>query len=471
MHLAQRYEESIPLMLQAIEKDPEFALAYRSLAASLSTQGRSDEARRYIQLALEHSGNSSPKERFWIQIDYYSQSQLTYDKALEACRNWLDLYPDDTQALMLTGRQYLLSEDFELALKYLDASVQNGDVNPWTFYWLALAYNISGAYEKGRQASLLGLRIHPAHSLSEECLFDSYVSQGKIPEAQAWLDKWALKNPGLSTDLKRGDLFILQGGRDEAATILNKYDPAEDSVRRSLLFLSLSEGKIDEAIEMARAGDNHLWLTYLSYRAGRFQEALAESQKALQDALEQGNLRNQAWTLLIRGLVELAMGSMDAAEQTAGELGLCVKAAPIQKIVRYHHFLLGIIERESGRFSDAIDNFTKAIALLPRESWESGLSWECLFFDGLAQTYYKSGDLDRAKETYRKIQSLPFARLRYGDIHARSFYWLGRIAEQKGRKSEATEQYRKFVDLWKDADPGLSEVEDAKKRLVGLKVQ
>ena len=45
------------------------------------------------------------------------------------------------------------------------------------------------------------------------------------------------------------------------------------------------------------------------------------------------------------------------------------------------------------------------------------------------------------------------------------------IIIKEDQKTKALEQPKKFHNLWKDADPGLAEVADAKKRLAELKGQ
>jgi tetratricopeptide (TPR) repeat protein len=90
-----------------------------------------------------------------------------------------------------------------------------------------------------------------------------------------------------------------------------------------------------------------------------------------------------------------------------------------------------------------------------------------MFIDSLALALYKSGDFEQSLRNYMKIVNLTTGRLYCSDIYAKAFYNLGKIHEQQGNTPKAIEHYEKFLSLWKDADPGLPEV-DAKKRLVGF---
>ena len=60
-------------------------------------------------------------------------------------------------------------------------------------------------------------------------------------------------------------------------------------------------------------------------------------------------------------------------------------------------------------------------------------------------------------------------RINWGDLYVKSFYMLGMIYEEQGDTAKATEHYEKFLSLWKDADPGIAEVDDARERLAGLR--
>ena len=49
-----------------------------------------------------------------------------------------------------------------------------------------------------------------------------------------------------------------------------------------------------------------------------------------------------------------------------------------------------------------------------------------------------------------------------------NYNWLN---QKKNNTAKATEHYEKFLSLWKDADPGIAEVDDARERVAGLKGQ
>jgi tetratricopeptide (TPR) repeat protein len=88
--------------------------------------------------------------------------------------------------------------------------------------------------------------------------------------------------------------------------------------------------------------------------------------------------------------------------------------------------------------------------------------------DTLARAYSESGQLDKAiAELEKKSNFNPQSRDRRL-IHPKYRYLLAKLYEEKGDVAIAIENYEKFLELWKDADPGLRELEDAKKRLSSL---
>jgi len=87
--------------------------------------------------------------------------------------------------------------------------------------------------------------------------------------------------------------------------------------------------------------------------------------------------------------------------------------------------------------------------------------------DVLARAYQQKGDLDKAIAEYERLITFkPEDKSRFL-IHPLYHYRLTKLYEEKGWKGKAIDQYEQFLSLWKDAYPGLSEVEDAKNRLVG----
>jgi tetratricopeptide (TPR) repeat protein len=211
-------------------------------------------------------------------------------------------------------------------------------------------------------------------------------------------------------------------------------------------------------------------MAYRYLRAGDPEKALEESVKAEKTAVEWGCVYcHQKRALVFKGVSYLALNSLEDAQNTADELEKITLTEMNEKFMRYYYYLMGRISLNSNNYSTAIDYFEKGVSLLPFQYSFLTLNEHVFFIDPLAQAYYEAGEMDKALETYIRINRLTLGRLWWGDIYVRSFYMLGKIWEQKGDTAKAVEHYEKFLSLWKDADPGIAEVDDARARLAGLK--
>jgi tetratricopeptide (TPR) repeat protein len=89
-----------------------------------------------------------------------------------------------------------------------------------------------------------------------------------------------------------------------------------------------------------------------------------------------------------------------------------------------------------------------------------------------ANIYYKADRLEDAIKLYEKLLIKHDAyRVWNTSFSVLLHYWAGIAYEKAHLNEQAIEQYKTFLDIWKNADPGIEEVEDAKIRLKRLTIQ
>jgi tetratricopeptide (TPR) repeat protein len=169
----------------------------------------------------------------------------------------------------------------------------------------------------------------------------------------------------------------------------------------------------------------------------------------------------------LQGLIALEMNNLNEAQIIADKIKKEIDNWLNPKLMRCYNHLVGHIYLKENNTGDAIAYFRKAVEHLPwqYEPEGDGHAW---YYYSLALAFYRAKDYESALKWYEKIFDLTSGRIYDGDIYAKSFFMMGKIYEEKGNTTKAIESYMKFLDLWKDADPFIPEVEDAKLRLISL---
>jgi tetratricopeptide (TPR) repeat protein len=151
----------------------------------------------------------------------------------------------------------------------------------------------------------------------------------------------------------------------------------------------------------------------------------------------------------------------------AEEIKTSIPAWMHKKLMRYANHLLGMILFDKGEFSESIPYLSLAVQSLysPEDNFPR---IQAFMIFTLAQAHYKAGNLLSAQGEMEKLAALHFGRIGDGDFYARSLYTLAIIFEQQGQEEKAIQYFQQFLQIWEDADPGTSEVSDAKARLATL---
>ena len=480
-HLQEKYREAIPFFERAVEIDPEFALAYRFMAVAHGNLGFRPQRLEFMRKAMDLKDRLSEKERFLIEGTYYFSFENTYDKARIAFQKLLELYPDDTVALGNMALTYYNLDQYEEAIPYFERIKSAKGEFALSYYDLATCYRAIGDYERAKQVLEFYLENIGDSPTIHQGLANHYRYLGEYDVALSEIEKALAIDPDNFEVLREQAKIYLYKGElkrveDVGWMLMEQIEPAARWYAAGLFdcldlihgryesdkarIISLIDTTRDWGIKQAESAA-HLWLAYVYIQTGRFDEAIRECELSWEYAHEAEQPGQKRGALHYKGLAQIKKGSLEDAEQTAGELKAFIEAGMHKKSIHRYYYLTGLLEIERKNYTKAVNLIRDAIALVLYES-------NALYIDSLASAYYESGNMKKAQEQYQRIISLTSGRYGHDDIYAKSFYNLGRIYEQQGKTAKAIEHYEKFLDLWKDADPGLLEVEDAKTRLAGL---
>lgn len=477
------YRRCIESMEKAIAIDPDFAMAFRTVAYAYETLGYSGERQKYLEQALNLKDRISERERYLIEGDFYRHSEETTEFAIAAYTKLLDLYPEEWIGSINLGIMYHGLEQWDKAVECFEISTQNPAETYFSAVNQAQSYAALGKYDKAKQALQDYLNNFSDNATIRWYLSRNYLYEGKYDLAIDEAEKASSLNPDMYHNiLLKGDIYHLkmdleQSEREYRNLLQSQEKAAHMYGRSSLSALFLLQGKFRDSIKQLQQAaalareleEGSAEFGFLRYLASMYvkisqpEKALEVLQEAWNIAVASNDLTQKKSVIYDRSVVFMAKRSIDESIRAAEELRRMILNSINQKEIRHYHYLRGLIEAGKKNFSGAVSYYQKALSLVPSQYAVN--NEHALFLFGLASAYHQAGEPEKARVEYEKIIPLTISRLYYGDIYAKSFYILGKIYQAMGWEGKALDSYENFLKLWNRADPGHPEVLDARKQL------
>jgi tetratricopeptide (TPR) repeat protein len=427
---------ALPFYQRAVDLDPSFAMAYSwigSLYSTLNEVGRGAENARKAYALRE---KVSERERFFIEGNYYSFATGELEKAAQTDELYQQTYPRDDQAYLNLGYVSAVLGNWEKALEEFRAALRLDPNNAVNYENLGIACAVLNRLDEAeavyRQAEERKLE---SEVVLQNRYFLAFLKGDRAQMAQ--LASAAMGKPG-AEDLLLAAQADVEGWYGKLKNAHELTGRAMDSAQRNDAKESAAEYQAAAALREVESGNR--------------EQARAEAHAALKLAPNR-DVRVMAALALARA------GDTAGAEKLAGELD---KSFPLDTLVQRYWLptiRAGIaLERQDPNRAIELLKVASTIEL-------SDLTGNLAIFMCppyvRGEAYLMLHDGHRAAAEFQKfidhrglVVTFPWGALARLGL-ARAYALQGDTA--KGRAA-----YQDFLGLWKDADPDIPILKEAK---------
>jgi tetratricopeptide (TPR) repeat protein len=434
---------ALPSYQHAIDLDPNFASAIEGVGIMYGNLGQPTRGLDYLNKAFALRDRASEREKLHIASMYYLAGTGELDKAIETFREWEENYPRDDTAYVNLSSLYAFEGKMEQAMEQTRKAM---DLNPDNVIavedLLALQLSLNHfdeAHQVYQQAVARKLDDDTLHAVLYSVEFIE-----KNPKGMAEQAAWFEGRPEL-----QHEILAEESDTEAYAGHLAK---ARELTRR--------------AVEAAVRADNKesaaTWQLFSAWREalfGNWEEAKREAAAGLAFAPDSQNAQELA------ALVFARVGEPARANALAQELA---RRYPIHTLVQ--SYWLPTIAAQvalSGKDSATAIAQLRNTANLEYGGTIGNSNNSCLYPVYLRGEAYLAAAQEGAATEFQKIVDHPGIVVNCV-AGALAHLELGRAYELAGDKAKAKAAYQDFLTLWKDADPDVPILKEAKAEFAKL---
>jgi tetratricopeptide (TPR) repeat protein len=433
---AGRPRDALKFYEKAVELDPNFAMAYARIAVAYGNREEVESAKQYVYKAFALRDRVSEREKLYISEKYYIYVTGEIEKAVEVLQQWAVQYPND----------YIPHNN------------------------LATYFVTMGRLEEARAEAQKAVELSPTNTTARDNLVLLFISLDRFDEAEVALKELEkISSDNANAHFHRHLLGFLRGDKSamDAEVAWAKGEPEEADFMSREAQIAFYYGKLSEGAKLTKTA-NELYkaqnrieagaqlLILLSQKQAMFGKCVEAKQNVsagLAQSRGRMSLTGAAITMAICNDVAQAEAfSSETLKKFPNDLPVVAVGVPFAKAA---------IELNRGNGEGAIQ------ILQPVAKYDLGLivGTGRLYISGLAYLQQKKGK-EAASEfekilTHRGIDS-------FAPDHQLAHLGIARASILMGDTARAKKEYQDFLAAWKDADPDLSVITEAKKELAAL---